>query len=46
MIPLMDIPNHKQPEKLDTSDFVTFSFNIADKVLKKEDGSSEKVRLL
>ena len=46
MIPLIDIPNHKQPERLDTSDFVTFNFNIADKVLKKEDGSSEKIKVL
>ena len=46
MIPLIDIPNHRQPEKLDTSDFVTFSFNSADKVYKKEDGTSEKVKLL
>jgi hypothetical protein len=38
MVPLIDIPNHKQPEKLDTSDFVTFNFAIADKTLKKDTG--------
>lgn len=26
MLPLIDIPNHRQPVKLDNSDFVTFTF--------------------
>ena len=47
MIPLVDIPNHRQPEKLDTSDFVTFNFNIADRTTKNEDKStSTKMKML
>jgi hypothetical protein len=48
MIPLIDIPNHRQPEKLDTSDFVTFNFNIADRTSKKEDGGAtpSKMKML
>jgi len=47
MIPLIDIPNHRQPEKLDTSDFVTFNFNIADRTSRKEDENSpSKMKML
>ena len=31
MIPLFDIPNHRQPKKIDLSDFVSFGFNISEK---------------
>jgi hypothetical protein len=46
MIPLVDIPNHRQPEKLDTSDFITFNFNIADRRTKNEDKSTTKMKML
>ncbi len=31
LIPLLDMPNHLQPENLDISDAVTFRFNVVDK---------------
>jgi hypothetical protein len=41
MIPLIDIPNHRQPQKLDSSDFVTFNFLVQEKNIKAEDGTSK-----
>ena len=31
VIPLLDMPNHLQPENLDISDAVTFKFNVVDR---------------
>ena len=37
MIPLIDMPNHKQPQRLDQTDFITFSFNVQEKTIKNGD---------
>jgi hypothetical protein len=41
MIPLVDIPNHRQPQRIDQTDFVTFGFNVVDKTVK--DGESKEM---
>ena len=43
MIPLVDIPNHRQPQRIDQTDFVTFGFNVVDKAVK--DGESKEIAL-
>ena len=43
MIPLVDIPNHRQPQRIDQTDFVTFGFNVVVKTVK--DGESNKIYL-